>query len=198
MYPMDSAGKKALNMAKRFLSPGQVEPKKRVHQRTYVSVESPSLLYKQFTQSCTAQCRLFQYVFLLYCCLRFRVSLMFLRLNMFVDSSNSHRGARSLRESIQSAHLEVGELSPNLAKPQKEVWQLKQKQFAGKRAVRRRQILSFFASLCRGQKRKASAKDLAVREDALKEFQELLARNCLRRRPKTHCVNTFKTHWTTE
>eukprot|EP00913_Durusdinium_trenchii_P016690 g15689.t1 len=46
----------------------------------------------------------------------------------------------------------------------------------------------FSRPILKGQKRKASAKDLAVREDALKEFQELLARNCLRRRPKTHCL----------
>lgn len=39
----------------------------------------------------------------------------------------------------------------------------------------------FSRPILKGQKRKASAKDLAVREDALKEFQELLARNCLRR-----------------
>lgn len=39
----------------------------------------------------------------------------------------------------------------------------------------------FSRPIAKGQKRKATAKDLAVREDALKEFQELLARNCLRR-----------------
>eukprot|EP00435_Cladocopium_sp_Y103_P043750 s183_g12.t1 len=39
----------------------------------------------------------------------------------------------------------------------------------------------FSRPILKGQKRKASAKDLAVREDALKEFQELLTRNCLRR-----------------
>merc|ERR550532_1951142 len=35
--------------------------------------------------------------------------------------------------------------------------------------------------MARGQKRKATAKDLAVREDALKEFRELLNAACLRR-----------------
>ncbi|CAE8608213.1 unnamed protein product [Polarella glacialis] len=39
----------------------------------------------------------------------------------------------------------------------------------------------FSRPIALGQKRKASAKDLAVREDALKEFHELLARSCLRR-----------------
>mmetsp|Transcript_118007 Transcript_118007/g.216254 ORF Transcript_118007/g.216254 Transcript_118007/m.216254 type:complete len:1035 (+) Transcript_118007:158-3262(+) len=39
----------------------------------------------------------------------------------------------------------------------------------------------FGRPITRGQKRKASVRDLAVREDALKEFQQLLSRNCLRR-----------------
>lgn len=39
----------------------------------------------------------------------------------------------------------------------------------------------FARPIARGQKRKASVRDLAVREDALKEFKELLDRSCLRR-----------------
>jgi len=39
----------------------------------------------------------------------------------------------------------------------------------------------FGRPIARGQKRKATVKDLAVREDALKEFHELLQRSCLRR-----------------
>lgn len=39
----------------------------------------------------------------------------------------------------------------------------------------------FGRPIARGQKRKASVKDLAVREDALKEFHELMGRSCLRR-----------------
>lgn len=39
----------------------------------------------------------------------------------------------------------------------------------------------FARPIARGQKRKATVKDLAVREDALKEFQELLSRTTLRR-----------------
>eukprot|EP00931_Biecheleriopsis_adriatica_P049344 TRINITY_DN28545_c0_g1_i1.p1 TRINITY_DN28545_c0_g1~~TRINITY_DN28545_c0_g1_i1.p1 ORF type:complete len:972 (-),score=208.89 TRINITY_DN28545_c0_g1_i1:61-2943(-) len=39
----------------------------------------------------------------------------------------------------------------------------------------------FSKPIAKGQKRQASVKDLSVREDALKEFQELLNRNCLRR-----------------
>lgn len=39
----------------------------------------------------------------------------------------------------------------------------------------------FGRPIARGQKRKASVKDLSVREDALKEFHELLHRSCLRR-----------------
>eukprot|EP00928_Gymnodinium_smaydae_P023274 TRINITY_DN19272_c0_g1_i1.p1 TRINITY_DN19272_c0_g1~~TRINITY_DN19272_c0_g1_i1.p1 ORF type:complete len:846 (+),score=184.67 TRINITY_DN19272_c0_g1_i1:163-2538(+) len=39
----------------------------------------------------------------------------------------------------------------------------------------------FGRPIARGQKRKASVRDLAVREDALKEFKELLDKSCLRR-----------------
>lgn len=39
----------------------------------------------------------------------------------------------------------------------------------------------FGRPIAKGQKRKASVKDLTVREDALKEFRDLLFRNCLRR-----------------
>lgn len=39
----------------------------------------------------------------------------------------------------------------------------------------------FGRPIARGQKKQASVKDLAVREDALKEFKELLGRSCLRR-----------------
>jgi len=39
----------------------------------------------------------------------------------------------------------------------------------------------FGRPIARGQKRKASVQDLAVREDALKEFNELVGRSCLRR-----------------
>merc|ERR1719387_3434285 len=39
----------------------------------------------------------------------------------------------------------------------------------------------FGRPIARGQKRKASVQDLTVREDALKEFRELLGAACLRR-----------------